>query len=53
LNNEGVLSASVPGMSVSYDRAGVLAELKDLERQEKDLLNPSRRVKNIDLTQAW
>jgi hypothetical protein len=36
-------------MSVSYDRSGALAELKELERQEQDMLNPNHRYKTIDL----
>jgi hypothetical protein len=36
-------------MSVTYDRSGALAELKELERQETDLLNPTHRFKTIDL----
>jgi uncharacterized ferredoxin-like protein len=40
-------------MSVSYDRAGALAELKELERQEQDLLNPNHRFRYIDLQNAF
>ncbi|MDR2754655.1 MAG: hypothetical protein LBC20_03020 [Planctomycetaceae bacterium] len=49
LSNEPVLSVSGSGMSVTYDRSGALAELKELERQETDLLNPTHRFKTIDL----
>jgi hypothetical protein len=40
-------------MSVSYDRAGALAELKELEKEEKDLLYPNRKVKYINLQHAF
>jgi hypothetical protein len=53
LSNEPVLSVSVSGMSVAYDRAGALAELKELERQEQDLLTPSHRFRYIDLQHAF
>jgi hypothetical protein len=53
LSNEPVLAVSVSGMSVSYDRAGALAELKELERQEQDLLHPNHRFRYIDLQKAF
>jgi hypothetical protein len=53
LSNEPVLSVNGSGMSVTYDRSGALSELKELESQEADLLNPQHRFKNIDLQKAF
>jgi hypothetical protein len=53
LSNEPVTSVSVDGMSVSYDRAGALTELRELEKQEQDLMNPNHRYKNIDLSKSF
>ncbi len=53
LSNEPVASISVAGLSATFDRAGAIAELKMLEREERDLLHPGRRYKNIDLSSAW
>ncbi len=53
LSNEPVTTISVAGLSVTFDRAGAVVELKMLERRERDLLQPGRRYKSIDLSSAW
>jgi hypothetical protein len=43
----------VPGLSASFDNKGLADELKELEQEEQDLLYPGRRVRNIDLRNAF
>lgn len=53
LSSEPVVSLNVGGMSVTFDRKGLLDELRELEREEQDLLRPNRRVRHIDLRNAF
>ena len=53
LSSLPVTSINVSGESVQFDRAGALAELKDLEQQERDLLHPGNRRKTVDLSHAF
>jgi hypothetical protein len=53
LSNNQIASLSVDGMSVSFDRDSALEELKELERQEMNLLNPNNWMRSIDLSRAF
>ena len=48
-----VNAINVGGMSVAFDRKGLLDERRELMREEQDLLRPNRRVRNIDLRNAF
>ena len=54
LSNDPVVSISVTGGgSATYDRKGAWDMLKKLEREERNLLNPNRWMRSIDLSQAF
>ena len=53
LTSNQVLSLNVDGMSVSFDRAGAIKELQDLERQEMNLLRPNNWMRSVDLSQSF
>ncbi len=46
-------SISLPGFSASYDRAGAIKELHDLERQEARLSGRRPRVRTIDISGSF
>jgi hypothetical protein len=53
LTSEPVVSLNVGGQSIVFDRKGAIDELRELEREEQDLLRPNRRVQRIDLRKAF
>ena len=53
LTSNQVLSLNVDGMSASFDCAGAIKELQDLERQEMNLLHPNNWIRSVDLSQAF
>jgi hypothetical protein len=54
VSGEPVVSISSDGGgSVSYDRKGAWEMLKELEREERNLLNPNNWMRSIDLSQAF
>ena len=53
LTNNQLLSLNVDGMSASFDRAGAVKELQDLERQEMNLLKPNNWIRSVDLSRAF
>ncbi|GHT26863.1 hypothetical protein FACS18942_05120 [Planctomycetales bacterium] len=50
LSGVPVTSISQDGMSVTFDRAGALAELSEMERQEKLLLYGNRWIRKVDMS---
>lgn len=53
LTTDAVTSISVDGMSASYDRKGAWDMLKELEREERNIVNPNRYRKHVDLQHAF
>jgi hypothetical protein len=54
LSSEPVVSLSVDGGgAVSYDRKGAWEMLKELQKEEKQLLNPNGWMRSIDLSEAF
>ena len=54
LTSGETLSISTDGAgSTTYDRNGARAELKELEREERNLVNPNRWMRSIDLSEAF
>ena len=54
LTSGETLSISTDGAgSTTYDRKGAREELKELEREERNLLNPKGYRKHIDLRNAF
>jgi hypothetical protein len=48
-----VTSVSFPGFSASYDRAGAIKELRDLEKQEAFLSGRRSRINTIDMRNSF
>jgi predicted Rdx family selenoprotein len=47
-------SISIDGAGTTvYDRKGAREELKELEREERNLVNPNRWMRSIDLSEAF
>jgi len=54
LSTDEILSISIDGAGTTvYDRKGAREELKELEREEANLLNPKGYRKHIDLSDAF
>ena len=54
LTTDEVQSISIDGAgTTAYDRKGAREHLKELERQEANLLRPNRWMRSIDLSQAF
>jgi hypothetical protein len=54
LTTDELISMSIDGGgAVSYDRKGAWERLKELELEERNLVNPNRWVRSIDLSQAF
>ena len=54
LTTDEVHSISIDGAGTTvYDRKGAREYLKELEREEKNLLNSNRWMRSIDLSQAF
>ena len=54
LSGDPVTSISIDGGgAVSYDRKGAWEMLKELQREEQNLLNPDRWMRSIDLSQSF
>jgi len=54
LTTDEVYSISIDGAGTTvYDRKGAREQLKELEQEEKNLLNPHRWMRSIDLSQSF
>ena len=53
LSSDPVRSITVDGISASYDHEGARKYLQELEREERNLLNPKGYRKHIDLRNAF
>jgi len=53
LSTDPVTSVSVDGISASYNRKDAREHLKELEREEQNLVNPNRWMRSIDLSKAF
>ena len=53
-NSEPILSLTDDsGQSITYDRKGAKEYLKELEKEEQNLLYPNRWMRSIDLSKAF
>ena len=53
ISSDPVISLNIDGMNAAYDRDGVWNMLKQLEQEERHILNPRRMMRRVDMRGAF
>jgi len=53
ISSDPVISLSIDGMSATYDRNGAWDMLQKLEQEERQILNPRRMMRRVDMRGAF